>query len=113
MNEVWNKLAGIAQSALRHPVVGSLLVLLGVVLLVSESLEGRAFAMVVYLSAMVSSALIVDITIVYFGRPYAELPVEAPRTELAVAAAFYVLGAATLAYRFSNLYPPHSAASRL
>ena len=42
-----------------------------------------------------------------------ELTVRVPRYEVTAAAPIFLLAAATLAYRFSGLYPPHDAFSRL
>lgn len=106
-------LVDFVRSAQRHAGVVSIIALIAAVLLVSEAIDGRALEIVSYLGAMVLSAAIVDVSIAFFGKPRADLPVWAPRIEIAVAAPTYLLAAATLAYRFSIWYPPHNLFSRL
>jgi membrane protease YdiL (CAAX protease family) len=106
-------LVSFAQSARRHPVVASLISLIGSILLVAEALHGRALELVTYLSAMVLSVVVVDVSVTYFGKLHIDFPVQVPRTETVVAAALYPLAAAIFAYRFSGLYPPHGVSSKL
>ena len=101
------------QCVRRHPVVVGVLALIAGGLLVGEALDGRALAIVVYLGAMVLSAVIVDLTVAFFEKPRAEFPVRAPRTEIVVAAVLYVLALATFAFRFSHSFPLRDISSRL
>ena len=113
MSEIGKEFGRLAQCVRRHPVVVSVLILIAGVLFVDEALEGRTLEMGVYLGLMVLSAVIVDVSVAFFGNAHVDFPVRAPRTEIMVAAVLYVLGAATLAYRFSSLYPPHRLSSKL
>ena len=104
---------GFAQSARRHPVVASVVVLIGAVLLVGETRDGRALQVIAYLGAMILSAVIVDFTVAFLEKPRAEFPVREPRREIIVAAVLYPLALAVLAYRFSHSFPLPAVSSRL
>ena len=104
---------GFTQSARRHPVVASVVVLIGTVLLVGEARDGRALQISAYLGAMVLGAVIIDLTVAFFEKPRAEFPVREPRTEILVAAVLYVPALAVFAFRFSHAFPLQAVSSRL
>ena len=95
------------QSAQRHPIVFSIVVLIGAALLVDWALERHALEMITYLGAVVLSAVIVDVSVAFLEKPRIDFPVRAPRAEVMVAAVLYFAAAAVLAFRFSSWFPVH------
>lgn len=110
---VRQSLLNFLQSARRHRIVVSVLMLIGAALLLGGTLEIRTLEMITYLSAVVLCAAIVDVSVAFLEKPRVAFPVRVPRTEITVAAVLYFASAGVFAFRFSGLFPPHSPWSKI